>query len=347
MPAAPRSRRTAASTSTPVNAHWQRELGRAISNVGDLLAAVGLHNHQLGAGWTGRHANVLAKFPVRVTRAYVDRIRHADPLDPLLRQVLPVLQEDDEVAGYVDDPVGDLDSMVSRGLLQKYHGRALLIVTGACAIHCRYCFRRNYPYHDSAMTPRYLDTAIATLAADTSIKEVILSGGDPLSLTNNKLRTILARLGELPQVTRIRLHTRLPVVLPERVDQGLLELLAAVRQQLIWVMHTNHAQEIDSHVASAFSRLGANGAILLNQSVLLRGVNDSSDSLIKLSERLFESAVMPYYLHQLDRVTGAAHFPVDDNTARRLIQEISVQLPGYLVPKLVRETAGAHAKLPL
>jgi len=318
---------------------WQAELARAITSVPELLAAVGLDIRS-----SRLPVRVDQRFPLRVPRGYVRRMRRNDPDDPLLRQVLPLAAEADAVPGFGPDPVGDLASMSSHGLLQKYHGRALLIATGACAIHCRYCFRRNFPYHDAALLPRYIEAALARIDADQSITEVILSGGDPLSLSDDRLRDLLERLGRIDHVARIRVHTRQPIVLPERIDRGLGDVLADAPRPTIFVVHCNHANEIDASVGAALSRLAGWTTTLLNQSVLLRGVNDSVPALADLSTRLFEHGVLPYYLHQLDPVSGAAHFTVTDALARTLRDELAARLPGYLVPKLVREIPGDAAK---
>ena len=237
--------------------------------------------------------------------------------------------------------------MCAPGLLTKYQGRALLVATGACAVHCRYCFRRHFPYADANPRADGWRAALAAIAADPTIDEVILSGGDPLSLSDTRLSELVAALAALPQLKRLRIHTRQPVVLPERVDAALLAWLAPLRLQKVVVLHVNHAQELDASVADACAKLRDAGATLLNQSVLLRGVNDSVDALAALSERLFALGVLPYYLHQLDRVQGAAHFEVNDRTALALHAALTARLPGYLVPRLVREVAGAPAKQPI
>lgn len=318
---------------------WQTELSRAITSVPELLAAVGLE-----AGFAGLPASIETGFPLRVPLGYVGRMRRKDPNDPLLRQVLPLAAEAESVPGFSPDPVGDLASMRSHGLLHKYQGRALLIATGACAVHCRYCFRRHFPYGQAALLPRYIDEALAEIDADRSIEEVILSGGDPLSLSNDRLHDLLDRLGRIGHLTRVRFHTRQPVVLPERVDRGLCDVLEHSPRPTVFVIHCNHANELDGQVAAALSRLGRSTTRLLNQSVLLSRVNDSATTLVELSNRLFECGVLPYYLHQLDAVAGAAHFAVADDTARDILDEMTARLPGYLVPKLVREIPGDVAK---
>ncbi|MFW2405345.1 MAG: EF-P beta-lysylation protein EpmB [Gammaproteobacteria bacterium] len=315
---------------------WQRELSRAITTVPELLSAVGLADDAPDIAHS--------QFPLRVPRGFVARMRRGDRHDPLLQQALPVAAEADDVPGFAADPVGDLASMLSPGLLQKYHGRALLITTGACAIHCRYCFRRNFPYGESSTTPAHLDAAVARIAADPTISEVILSGGDPLSLSDDRLRSLLSRLAEIDHVERIRLHTRYPVVLPERIDDAFCDVIAMSPRPLVVVIHANHANEIDSGVAAALAALGQHAALVLNQTVLLKGVNDSAPDLATLSTRLADCGVSPYYLHQLDPVAGAAHFTVSDERARHIVGELTRMLPGYLVPKLVREISGEPSK---
>ncbi len=288
-----------------------------------------------------------AGFPLRVPRGFVAKMRHGDANDPLLRQVLPL---DDELRihpGFVDDAVGDLDRRIAPGVLHKYAGRALLVTTGSCAVHCRYCFRRHFPYSDETAAASGWREAAHAIAADPSIDEVILSGGDPLSLSTPKLAELTALLNGIGQLRRLRIHTRLPVVLPERVDLPLLAWLRSLPWQKVMVIHANHANEFDAGVDDALDRLRGSGVTLLNQAVLLRGVNDSVDALAALSERGFAAGVLPYYVHQLDRVTGSAHFEVDDARALQLVAALRDRLPGYLVPRLVREVAGHMAKQPL
>lgn len=289
-----------------------------------------------------------AGFALRVPRGFVARMQPGDSRDPLLLQVLPQLAETREVAGFVRDAVGDLDARgEARGVLHKYHGRALLVASGACAINCRYCFRRHFPYAEEAAAANQWREALEWLAGHKEIDELILSGGDPLALTDAKLAELLAALQQMPHVRRLRIHSRLPVVLPERVDDALTRLLAEVKLQKVVVIHANHANELDATVAEACCRLRDAGATVLNQSVLLAGINDSEEALAALSERLFAIGVLPYYLHQLDRVAGTAHFEVDDHRALRLITALRNRLPGFLVPKLVREISGEASKRPL
>ncbi len=274
-------------------------------------------------------------------------MRHGDAADPLLRQVLPLDAELVDTPGYVADPVGDLAALAGQGLLHKYHGRALLVTTGACAIHCRYCFRREFPYGEQHAGREAFASSLEAIRADPSITEVLLSGGDPLTLSDRRLAGLLAGLEAIEHVQRVRVHTRLPVVLPERIDNDFLDMWNAPRHlQRIVVIHANHAQELRGAeaVRGALGALQSSGTTLLNQSVLLRGVNDSVAALEDLSVALFESGVLPYYLHVLDRVRGAAHFDVPETEARDLHSALTARLPGYLVPKLVREVAGAPAK---
>ena len=283
-------------------------------------------------------------FPLRVPRSYARRIRPSDPHDPLLLQVLSRSEELEKVAGYSADPLDEAEHTPVPGILHKYQGRVLLMVTGACAIHCRYCFRRHFPYNEHLPTRDRLAVALEWLAHQADITEVILSGGDPLSISDRRLRELLQALEAVPQLRRLRIHSRLPVVMPERISEGLLTMLSSSRLQTVMVIHANHAAEIGPEVAAALAALAGAGVQLLNQSVLLRGVNDDAAALAELSEQLFASGVLPYYLHQLDRVAGAAHFAVSDQQALALMKLLHARLPGYLVPRLVREESGAAGK---
>jgi EF-P beta-lysylation protein EpmB len=305
----------------------------------DLLDLDHLADHFLLNGESG--------FALRVPRGFIARMRRGDANDPLLLQVMPQAAELVETPGFTSDAVGDLAARAVAGVLHKYQGRALLIATGSCAVNCRYCFRRHFPYAGETAAASRWQEAIEHIRADTSIHEVILSGGDPLSLSTPKLAELTTALASIAHLKRIRIHTRLPVVLPERVDEDLGTWLRHLPWPVAVVLHANHANEIDSAVADACARLRASGVTVLNQSVLLRGVNDNVDALAALSERLFECGVIPYYLHQLDRVAGAAHFAVDDTIARALMDALRGRLSGYLVPLLVREIAGEPGKTPL
>jgi len=286
-------------------------------------------------------------FPLFVPRGFVARMRRGDPADPLLRQVLPVDDELQPVKGFVADPVLDAAATRKPGLLQKYHGRALLITTGTCAVHCRYCFRRHFPYGE---TPRALDAwqpVLEQIAADSSLHEIILSGGDPLSLVDGSLAALVDQLADIEHLRRLRIHTRLPIMIPERVTQYFVEILCGNRLTPIVVMHANHANELNSQVAAAMARLADAGIMLLNQAVLLAGVNDSLDAQVDLCERLVDLRVTPYYLHQLDPVAGAAHFEVPIPVGRQIIQEMRARLPGYAVPRYVQEVPGKANKIVL
>jgi EF-P beta-lysylation protein EpmB len=322
-------------------ADWRELWRNAFTDAAELLQAVGL----------GDRLDLLpandAGFALRVPRGFVARMRHGDARDPLLLQVLPQLAELDEVHGFVTDAVGDLAAREARGVLHKYRGRALLIASGSCAINCRYCFRRHFPYGEEIAAAGQWRQALEHLRQDRSISELILSGGDPLALATSKLEELSRGLAELPQVIRLRIHSRLPVVLPERIDRPFLNWFAALPLQKVMVLHANHANELDAGVDAACSRLRDAGATVLNQSVLLRGVNDDVGTLADLSERLFAAGVLPYYLHQLDRVHGTAHFEVDDARALELVDALRARLPGYLVPRLVREVGGDCSKRPL
>ena len=284
------------------------------------------------------------QFRLRVPRGFVRRMHRGDARDPLLLQVLPGRRELLEQVGFGDDPLAEADAMRMPGLLHKYHSRALLITTGACAIHCRYCFRREFPYHSGHSHGARWPATLEQLAADHSIEELILSGGDPLSLTTPRLAQLTDSLGALPHIRRLRLHTRTPVVLPERVDDELLGWIGTLPWPCVIVLHSNHAHEIDDAVRAAAARLRSTGATLLNQSVLLAGVNDSVAALEALSQALWSAGVLPYYLHLLDRVRGAAHFEVDEARACELMAALAARLPGYLLPRLAREVPGAAAK---
>lgn len=323
-------------------ARWQQALADAITDPTELLSVLGLDPSSLA----GMQA-AARDFPLRVPRGFVARMRRGDPFDPLLLQVLPTAAELIAQAGFGTDPVGDLDSRQGDGLLQKYAGRALLIATGACAVHCRYCFRRHFPYAAETASSHAWQGALDQLAADPTVHEVILSGGDPLSLSDRRLTQLTTALQTIPHIKRLRIHTRQPIVLPERVDAGLIDWLGGVALQKVVVLHVNHAQEIDGTVVKACRDLAGAGATLLNQSVLLAGVNDTVAALSDLSEALIAAGVLPYYLHVLDRVSGASHFEVQERVACDLVDQLVARLPGYLVPKLVREVPGMPSKTPV
>ncbi len=329
-------------TILPERSRWQHALSDCIEDPRELLETLGLDLALLPAALAADR-----QFRLRVPRDFVRRMEHGNPADPLLRQVLPLGDELTAVAGYSGDPLAEAHHRRSPGLLQKYRGRVLVIAAGSCAVNCRYCFRRHYPYENDTPDTARWEAMFAELAADPSIEEVILSGGDPLLVSNRRLSWIVVQLADIPHVQRLRVHTRLPVVIPDRVDEILPGILAGSRLQPVLVIHAIHPRVIDAHVSTALLRLADAGIQLLNQAVLLRGVNDDAASLVGLSKALFAARTLPYYLHLLDPVAGAAHFEVDEARASALLRELAATLPGYLVPRLVREIPGQPGKTPL
>ena len=321
------------------NTDWKQELRQAVTRPEELLELLDLPKSR----WLNAARQSAQLFPLKVPRGFIDRMQPGDIHDPLLRQVLPVADEMHEAKDYSADPVGDGPATAVPGLLHKYHRRALVITTGACAVHCRYCFRRHYPYSDSFAGNSQLDEIEQYLHSHAELNEVILSGGDPLMLDSLQLGRLLRRLASVPHIRWIRLHSRLPVVLPERIDQSLLTSLQ-IDKPVTLVIHSNHPQELDNSVAQALLQLHEHGLRLFNQSVLLRGINDDAPTLCDLSYRLFDLKVQPYYLHMLDQVLGAAHFAVAETRAIEIYRDIQTELAGFLLPRLVRETAGAPSK---
>ncbi|MBF7682041.1 EF-P beta-lysylation protein EpmB [Acinetobacter sp. B5B] len=323
--------------------NWKSQLNDLITDPHELLRILSLSPDELLSG------ALLAseQFKLRVPRSFVDKISKSNPLDPLLLQVLPHHLELDEHDGFITDPLGEEAATQLPGVLHKYQSRFLLTLTGACAIHCRYCFRRHFPYQENL--PKHKDwlDIKAYIESQPQINEVILSGGDPLTLSNQKLHTWLERIASLPQIQFLRIHSRVPIVIPERLDQELLQTLTMSRLNIILVIHANHAHEIDEKTQYYLKQLHQHNVTLLNQSVLLKGVNDSAKLLQELSYKLFESGVMPYYLHVLDKVKGAHHFDLSQDRATSIYNELLALLPGYLVPKLVREIAGEKNKTPI
>jgi EF-P beta-lysylation protein EpmB len=285
-----------------------------------------------------------AEFSVFAPLQFVAKMTPGDAADPLLRQVMPTSDEVRRVAGFVRDPLAEDSAALTPGLLKKYAGRALLIVTGACAVHCRYCFRRHFSYHDKQPGAAVWDAALECIDADESIEEVLLSGGDPLTLIDETLNALLDRLASIRHVRRLRIHTRLPIVIPERVTKQLVQVLRRPRRTVVMVVHANHPRELDAPVKDALGKLADGGVTMLNQSVLLRGVNDDVDVLEQLSQLLVDNRVMPYYLHQLDRVAGTAHFETEEQLGVELIRMLRGRLPGYAVPRFVREIPGEASK---
>ncbi|MDM8544855.1 EF-P beta-lysylation protein EpmB [Candidatus Venteria ishoeyi] len=320
------------------SASWQRSLQQAIRNPETLLEHLGLSATQLPI-------DIANTFSLKVPLEYVAKMRQSDPTDPLLRQVLPLDEENNRAAGFNTDPVGDLNARQSPALLQKYQHRMLVLVTGACALHCRYCFRRCYPYGETGHAE--MQQQLTQIRAQKQIHEVILSGGDPLLLSDPHLTAWIQALSAIKHVQRLRIHTRLPVVLASRITDALLSSLQESRLQVFMVIHSNHANELDETSANALQQLRQADCTLLNQTVLLKGVNDQAETQIALHTRLGELQVLPYYLHLLDRVQGAAHFEVAESRALSLMKAMREALPGYLVPRLVREEAGKAYKTPV
>lgn len=327
---------------SPDTASWQQALSDLVTDPRELFEVLDLDPSLLPAALVATR-----DFRLRVPRTFLARMRRGDPADPLLRQVMPIGEEQASIPGYSGDPLAEHRHTREPGLLQKYRGRVLVIAAGACAVNCRYCFRRHYPYEDNTPDTAQWQQLLATIAADPSIEEVILSGGDPLMVSNRRLAWIVSELAAIPHLTRLRVHTRLPVVIPARVDDALPAILAGSRLAPVLVIHANHANELDEDVRRAMGRLTQAGITLLNQSVLLRGVNDSADALADLSNRLLACRVMPYYLHLLDRVAGAAHFDVPETEATTLLRDLAGRMPGYLLPRLVREIPGRPGKTPV
>jgi len=321
---------------------WRDELADSITDPAELFDALDLDPALLP------HARQAAgQFPLRVPRCFVDRMVRGDPDDPLLRQVLPLHLELEDRPGYSVDPVGDRQATQARGILRKYRGRVLLIASGACAINCRYCFRREFPYSVNVAASRQWQSALEAIQMDSSITEIILSGGDPLTLRTPLLANLTNRLEEIEHVRGLRIHSRLPVVLPSRIDRKLLEWLENCALNTIVVIHANHANEFDREMVAACARLREIGVTVFNQAVLLKGVNDSADAITSLSRTSFSAGVLPYYLHMLDRVQGAGHFEVPERRAVDIMTTVAAELPGYMVPRLVREEAGAPFKIPV
>jgi len=318
---------------------WQTVLKTAIRDPAKLCQKLALPS-----SWQKAAERAASLFPLFAPEPYVARIAPNNPSDPLLRQILPIEEEFDSIPGFVSDPVGELEAQLVPGLLQKYQGRALLVTTGACAIHCRYCFRRHYPYSEQPHSLEQWVPALEAIAADTSLEEIILSGGDPLTLVDSHLAELVKRLGEIKHLQRIRIHTRLPIMIPQRVNPELLNWLTETRLTPIFVIHCNHANELDDQVAASLGRITEAGIPLLNQAVLLRGVNDDEESLVMLMKKLVQLRTMPYYLHQLDRVQGAHHFEVPVERGLSLMRHLAAALPGYAVPRYVQEQPGQPGK---
>ncbi len=330
------------STGRPLRAEgdWRQQIRQAVRTPAALLEFLGL---PVGPD----HTDPEVAFPMRVPLAFARRMRPGDRSDPLLLQVLPDADESRAASGFGPDPVGDMASRQAPGVLHKYAGRVLLIATGACAIHCRYCFRQQFPYAEERAPGRRWQQAMEYLTAAEDVEEIILSGGDPLMLSTRQLSGLSEQLALLPGIKRLRLHTRMPVTLPDRITPAFLTWVEQLPRPLVLVIHANHAAEFDHTVDLALLKLRKRGVHLLNQAVLLAGINDQPDVLVNLMERSFLAGALPYYLHLLDRVHGAQRFEVDLGRARALMESLRLRLPGYLVPRLVREEQGQPYKTPI
>ena len=323
--------------------NWQSQLSDLITDPLELLEQLQLSSDQLLSG------AILAseQFKLRVPRAFVARMTLGDPLDPLLLQVLPHHLELEEHPDFVTDPLGEEQANQQAGILHKYKSRFLLTLTGACAVHCRYCFRRHFPYQENLPKNEDWLNIKTYIESQPDINEVIFSGGDPLTLSNRKLKLWIERLESLSQIKFLRIHSRVPIVIPNRLDEELVTLLKNSRLRIILVIHSNHAAELDDFTCNKLSELVEQKITVLNQAVLLKGINDTTQVLVDLSYRLFDAGVMPYYLHVLDKVKGAQHFDLHADHIDLIYKEVLENLPGYLVPKLVREIAGEKNKTPL
>lgn len=318
---------------------WQNQLSSLVTDPAELIAALKLDPALLPAAIQSTKL-----FPLKVPRVWLAKIEPGNLRDPLLQQVLPLLNEQESADGYVTDPLGEQDANPVPGLLHKYQSRVLITLTSACAIHCRYCFRRHFPYEDNQPGRAGWQAIFDYIAAHPEINEVILSGGDPLTVPDRLFAQFTDGLRAIHHIKTLRIHTRVPVVMPDRVTDDLVELIADLPFKKIIVIHANHAREITDEVQAVLQKLHLVNVTLLNQAVLLKDINDDATILTELSERLFACDVLPYYLHLLDKVQGAAHFDLPLAAAKALHAELSKRLPGYLVPKLVREVAGEGGK---
>ncbi|EGA63807.1 EF-P beta-lysylation protein EpmB [Vibrio brasiliensis] len=324
-----------------VEQNWLKQLANGISDPAKLLEQLEIDPTPWKNGFEARKL-----FAQRVPQSFVDRMEKGNPYDPLLRQVLPLSEEFEVHQGYSNDPLEEQNNAIP-GLLHKYRNRALMIVKGGCAINCRYCFRRHFPYDENKGSKSVWQTSLDYIQQHPEIDEIILSGGDPLMAKDDELSWLVARIADIQHIKRLRIHSRLPVVIPARITEQLTDLLGQTRLQVILVTHINHAQEIDQTLANALDKLKQVGVTLLNQGVMLKGVNDSVSSQIALSNALFEAGVLPYYMHVLDKVQGAAHFFISDQQAKEIMAGVLEQTSGYLVPKLTREIGGRASKTPL
>ncbi|MDF2154745.1 EF-P beta-lysylation protein EpmB [Vibrio sp. CAU 1672] len=324
-----------------VEQNWLKQLANGISDPATLLNCLDIDPTPWQEGFAARKL-----FAQRVPQSFVERMEKGNPNDPLLRQVLPLSEEFEVHPGFSQDPLEEQDNPIP-GLLHKYRNRALMIVKGGCAVNCRYCFRRHFPYQDNKGGKQTWMASLDYLQTRPELNEVIFSGGDPLMAKDDELQWLITHLEAIPHLKRLRIHSRLPVVIPARITDALCEMLQQTRLQVVLVSHINHANEINHELTSQLNRLKQAGVTLLNQAVLLKGVNDSEDAQVALSEALFDAGILPYYLHVLDKVQGAAHFLVSDDEARAIMRGLIRRVSGFLVPRLAREIGGRPSKTPL
>lgn len=322
--------------------NWQKSLSESFTKISDLLDYLQLTAREVQAS-----EKAAMQFRCLVTKSFAGRMQKGNPLDPLLQQVLPSRWENEPSNGFVKDPVGDLNANPVPGVLHKYRGRLLLLTNGGCASNCRYCFRRHFPYEENSLSHTHLTQALDYIKQDETVSEIIFSGGEPLLNSDSKIAEWIESLAAINHITRIRFHSRLPIFLPERVTSSFIRTIACTRLKPVIVIHSNHPAELNNTVKEALLRLHSAKILVLNQSVILRGINDNSETLAHLSEALFSANVLPYYLHTLDPVLGAAHFDCDLNYVKTIYAELCDRLPGFLVPKLVKEIPGYKSKTSL
>ena len=323
----------------PNKDEWIFELANVVTDIKKLYRCLNLDPEAISLPML----QARKQFPLRVPMAFINRMKKGDSQDPLLLQVLCDEKELINVAGFSEDPLEEQNNTIP-GLLHKYHNRALLMIKTACAINCRYCFRRHFPYHDNQGTKKNLGAALEYIASHPELDEIILSGGDPLMAKDHEMAFLITELEKIPHIKRLRIHSRLAVVIPNRITSELCRLFAKTRLQIVLVTHINHPNEIDDNVTNAIKRLKEHQVTVLNQSVLLKKVNDDADVLACLSNKLFSIGILPYYIHLLDKVQGAAHFLVDDDNAKQIMRQLAKNVSGYLVPKLAREIGGEKSK---
>ncbi len=321
---------------------WKQQLSSSIESVNKLLRILEIDPSILNLS-----EQASEQFSLRVPLPFVEKMTKGDINDPLLKQILPIKEEEEVHPGFSSDPLEENTANPIPGLIHKYKNRVLLIGAQTCAINCRYCFRRHFPYQNNKISTHQIDSIINYIGQHEELDEVILSGGDPLANNDRTLKNLIEKLNTIKHIKRLRIHTRLPVVIPDRINHELLEWVSNSKRPITFVIHVNHPNEIDETLKQAISQLRSAGSMVLNQSVLLKGINNDTRTLIQLSEKLFNIGVMPYYLNVLDRVSGSAHFEVSEPEAKQLIEKMMINTSGYLVPKLVRERADKPYKMPI